>query len=79
MASIIELKTGENPPKGRDWAMVVVHAPGVHAVDSMIRHDLGATFYSLAADAAVDRTIDKASAWADAHTVGTVYVRREAD
>jgi hypothetical protein len=78
MAKIVELNAHASPPKGADWAMVVVHRPGVEARGSVVRHDSGATFYAPAIDAEIARAIEKATAWADAHSVGTVYVRRDA-
>jgi hypothetical protein len=78
MAKIIELDAHASPPKGADWVMVVVHRPGVEARGSVIRHDRGATFYAPATDPEIARAVEKASTWADAHSVGTVYVRRDA-
>jgi hypothetical protein len=77
MAVIVELKAGDAPPKGEDWAMVVVHAPGIEARGSVVRHHRGATFYAPAIDAEIARATGKAAAWADAHSVETVYVRRD--
>jgi hypothetical protein len=78
MAKIVELAADDAPPKGEDWAMVVVHRPGIEAQGSVVRHNRGATFYTPATGPEIERAIDKATAWADAHSIATVYVRRDA-
>lgn len=76
MATIVELKAHGLPPKGEDWAMVVVHRQGIGG-ESVIRHARGATFFTPAAEAEVARAINKATTWADTHSVGVVYLRRD--
>jgi hypothetical protein len=76
MASIVELLAGELPPKGAYWAMVVVNAVDATRGTATIRHTMGATFYTSPTSSEIDRTIIRASAWADAHGVESVYVCR---
>jgi hypothetical protein len=78
MARLVELKAGDIPPKGEDWAMVVVHRPGIDARGSVVRHNMGVTFYTPAVDDEIKAAINKAGAWADARSVATVYLRRDA-
>jgi hypothetical protein len=76
MANIVELAVDQSPPKGIHWAMVVINEADATVGEPTIRHTMGATFYTKPADAAVDRAIARAVAWADARGIEFVYVRR---
>jgi len=76
MPNIVELARDQMPPKGADWAMVLVNAVGATMGQATIRHSMGVTFYANPLDVEIDRAISKAMAWAKAHAVKSVYVRR---
>jgi hypothetical protein len=76
MANIVELVADQSPPKDSYWAMVVINESDAALGEPTIRHAMGATFYTKPLNAAVERAIAKATAWADARGVESVYVRR---
>ncbi len=77
MPDVVWLKDGEEPPEGKDWALVARNSAGRRRLDGeTIRNAREAVFCIPDAPSEVDRSeaIAMARAWAAKNDVETVYV-----
>ena len=76
MATVIELKPGEEPRKYERHAMVLVSMRPPRAGNAVSANGDGRTFFAYDNEQDVAAVVARANEWADENVVAHVYVKR---